>query len=288
MRVNLPYAPASGPAVEPVTLAEVRAHLRLPAEANYAVGTDTQTCTLPEANTYTLEVAGTGSVAVAAGSAVGTGWGSATAAGPVTFYVTQAGTVTLTVTEAAEDPGPPLVPAEQITAITLTRYPSDDTLLTDLVIAARLQVEKESGCALVTQEWVGSLDAFPPGPLQLGPPPVQSVEAVNYVDANGASQVLDPTLYQVDVRSWPARVVPVYGTVWPSTGPGVPNAVTVEFTSGFGATGADVPRDLRSAVLLTVGELYESREAASEAKREEVPLSVARLCSDYRARAGRF
>lgn len=190
----------------------------------------------------------------------------------------------------APETGPTVEPVTLSEALDHLRISGSDSdaVVEAAIVAAREQVETEAGCALVTQEWIGYLDRFPCGAVELPLPPVQSVEAVNYYDAAGVEQVLSPTLYVTDLVSWPARILPAYGTVWPVTEVGRPNAVSIEFTTGFGDDASDVPRKLRAAVLLLVGELYESREAASERPRSEVPLSVKNLCADFRARAGRF
>lgn len=57
----------------------------------------TQTTGSLALNTYTLWIVGTGSATVAANTAVGSGFGVATAGSPVTFIITTAGTVDVTV-----------------------------------------------------------------------------------------------------------------------------------------------------------------------------------------------
>lgn len=290
----MPLRLLTPPAAEPVSLAEARAHLRLPPAPNCALGTDTQTVPLPAAGVYTLAVTGTGSVAIAAGAApdgaVGSGWGTATAAAPVVVNVSAAGTVTLTVTEAPEvpeDPGPPIVPAvpaEEITAITLTPAQLDDDRIAALIETARLGCEVVTRRALITQTWELALDAFPASPgvagyagrspagaIELPHPPLQSVTSVVYVDAAGASQTLDPSAYVVDTRSEPGRLVPAYGTVWPATRHGYPSAVVITYVAGYGATGASVPRDIRNGILVRVGKLHEHPEGLVDKNVGEVP-----------------
>lgn len=159
-----------------------------------------------------------------------------------------------------------------------------DSIVEALITAAREHLETVTRRAFVTQEWELRLDAFPScngGLIELPLPPLQTVEAVLYVDAAGAAQTLDPSLYQVDAYSTPGRLLPAYGTTWPAT-QNVPNAVTVEFTAGYGDAAADVPRPLRQALLLLVGELYESREAAGDKARTELPFGVRALVSPFR------
>lgn len=81
-----------------------------PAATNYADGADdlsggAETVDLTTAGTgdYTLSVEGTAAVTVAAGTATGTGFGQATEGNPVTFNLTGAGTVTLTLDSGTLD-----------------------------------------------------------------------------------------------------------------------------------------------------------------------------------------
>jgi len=81
-----------------------------PAATNYADGDDdlsggaeTVDLTTPSTGDYTLSVYGTAAVTVAAGTATGTGFGQATEGTDVTFNLSGAGTVTLTLDSGALD-----------------------------------------------------------------------------------------------------------------------------------------------------------------------------------------
>jgi hypothetical protein len=87
-----------------------RALLMEPAATNYANntddlsgGADTIDLTAGGTGDYTLWVTGTAAVTVAAGTATGTGFGQATEGSPVTFNLTGAGTVTLTLDSGSLD-----------------------------------------------------------------------------------------------------------------------------------------------------------------------------------------
>lgn len=98
-------------------------------------------------------------------------------------------------------------------------------------------------------------DRFP-SEILLRRSPVQSVSSVAYVDTAGSTQTLVAnTDYTVDIYSKPARIVPAYGKFWPSTR-GHVNDVTVTYVGGYG-TAADVPDEIRMAVMLKTAQLYE-------------------------------
>lgn len=174
----------------------------------------------------------------------------------------------------------------------------DDSLIDALIGAARQAAEHRTRRSLVLQQWRLVLDQFPapgynigsanwygpqygisPGPmttlrpegttgfeLYLDHTPVRSVDSITYTDTNGTTQTLDPSQYKLDTVSEPCRIVPAYGTTWPGTRNEI-NAVTVNFTCGYGAAGGDaaasalaVPESIKSWIKLRIGAMYENRE----------------------------
>jgi uncharacterized phiE125 gp8 family phage protein len=64
-------------------------------------------------------------------------------------------------------------------------------------------------------------------------PPLQSVEEVTYVDADGVLQTLDPSVYQVSTHRRPGQIWLGTGQSWPAT-KDEREVVTVTFKAGFG------------------------------------------------------
>lgn len=112
-----------------------------------------------------------------------------------------------------------------------------DTRIGVLITALRQQAEQITGRALATGNFACTLDAFPggDGTIELHFGPVSAMVSLAYVDADGVSQTLTASDYQLDTASIPARLLPAYGTDWPSTRD-VPNAVTVTYTAGYGSS----------------------------------------------------
>ncbi len=169
-------------------------------------------------------------------------------------------------------------------------YSNDDVLIGALITAARQHAENDTRRALVTQTWRQVLDQFPapgvnigsanwygpqwgntPGPLTtlradgrtgfeiyLDHSPVVSVDSLQYIDQDGVTQTLASSAYKLDSVTAPARLVPAYGTTWPTTRNEI-NAVSVTYTCGFGAAAA-VPETIKRWMLLRIGALYENRE----------------------------
>jgi Phage gp6-like head-tail connector protein len=66
--------------------------------------------------------------------------------------------------------------------------------------------------------------------------------------------------FLVDADSEPPRIFPTYGTFWPMT-LRVPNAVQIFFTAGYGNDAADAPANLKVALMMAAGVMYQHREA---------------------------
>jgi uncharacterized phiE125 gp8 family phage protein len=150
----------------------------------------------------------------------------------------------------------------------------DDALITALIVAARQGAEHMTGRAIMPQTLELALDGFYDGMdsgltwggrhayrVTLPRPPLASITSVKYVDADGVLQTMASSDYQLDSHSEPARLVPAYGTCWPTTRC-QPNAVLIRYVAGYADANA-VPQDIRQWMLLRIGMLYENRESVN-------------------------
>ena len=162
----------------------------------------------------------------------------------------------------------------------------EDTLITALIAVATTLLEGRHGVlgrALITQQWEHRIDGFPTnGFIELPLPPLQTVEAVKYIDDAGTEQTVDSSDYVVDAELLVGRIRPAYNVTWPSTRC-EPHAVRIEFTAGYGVA-ADVPDPLKQAMLLLIGHFYLNREATSEKTIKGLPFAVEALISGYQFR----
>jgi uncharacterized phiE125 gp8 family phage protein len=149
-------------------------------------------------------------------------------------------------------------------------HADDDALITSMIRAAARTAEQHLNRALMTQEWLCSLDEFPAAGIVLARPRVQSVSSIVYTNPAGNDITLVSTAYTLDADTMPGLVRPVLGTSWPATRV-QPNAVRVTFSAGYGNDAAAVPDDVAVWVLMQVATLYRNREAFSQG------LSVAEL-----------
>jgi len=137
----------------------------------------------------------------------------------------------------------------------------DDTLVDDLILAARRHVEQRIWKSLITQTLELTLESLPVGAREIFLPggPVQSITSFGYVDTDGASQTLNTsTDMQLSNYSEPPWLVPAYNTNWPGTRKQVASA-TITYLAGYGTAGTDVPQDILAAMYLLIGNLYETR-----------------------------
>jgi len=155
---------------------------------------------------------------------------------------------------------------------------AEDGLVTTLVAAARLHVESLTGKALVTQSWRAVLDAWP-ADRAVGLPvkPVTALEAVRVFDETDDEHALDLDQFQLE----PGRVL------LPPAIEGVPSlrerlGIEIDYVAGFGVA-AEVPADLRRALLALVAHWFENRDAVIVAgSGAVVPAGFDRLVETWR------
>lgn len=168
------------------------------------------------------------------------------------------------ITEPSAEP----VSVTEAKAHLVVEHASDDTLIAMLVTAARKHVEARINRAIVRQKWRLTIDAFC-DPIDLKKQPVLSIDSVNYIDGDGVNQIVggdvspnNPSAYySLDLANGFVRKA--YGATWP-TPRYQAGAVWVDFWTGYANTTVSpnvaAPADLKMAVLLLVGHLYEHRE----------------------------
>lgn len=133
----------------------------------------------------------------------------------------------------------------------------EDDLVTALIAAARARAEWHTGRALLTQAWTLWLDAWPRDGIEIPLPPLQGVTRLTVYAPDDTPRTLDPSAYQVDASSAPARLR-LKENVSPPTDLRALNAVELVFTAGYGAAAA-VPAPIRQAILQIVADLHTNR-----------------------------
>lgn len=163
---------------------------------------------------------------------------------------------------------------------------AQDDLITALIKAVRGYAENYTRRAIMTQTLELRMSSFghPKHVIQLPRPPLQYVESVKYVDANGWVQTVSADTYQYSNTSTPGELAPVYGAWWPTTelGAEVLDAVRIRYVAGYAEVGSPigvdpangVPDDIKHWMKARVAQLYEYREAV-------VPGTLMNVPRDY-------
>jgi len=153
--------------------------------------------------------------------------------------------------------GPATEPVSLAEAKTQCRVTSsaEDSLLTDLISAARDAIEDYCGAKFAEQTirqdcscW-SDLAAVPFGPV--------SNAVVTYLDADGVSQTLASTVYRETTTGRSAHFSLKKGQAWPSV------FDTADAISVQGIVGETTPERVKHAMLLAISAWFDDRESAA-------------------------
>lgn len=141
---------------------------------------------------------------------------------------------------------------------------ADDTLVDDLVKAARQYVENYLDTSLINQVITEKITYWP-NVIKLSVNPVASVTSIVYTDENGDPQTLATNQYVVDNSGKLTTIHRAKDVTWPEVYM-ERNNITITYVAGYGATSASIPADLRQAVALVAIDYYENRANGVQAQ----------------------
>jgi uncharacterized phiE125 gp8 family phage protein len=154
-----------------------------------------------------------------------------------------------------------------------------DALIETCLRAAMAAIEGRIGKMLFQRRFLWVLEGWRDGSEQALPvAPVSGIISVTLVDAAEAEVVVPGSAYRLIPDLHRPRLAG-RGTALPVI-PG-DGLVKVVFDAGFGAVWADIPVDLRQAVLLLAGEFYEHRHDDG-AQTAGLPFGVVTLIERWR------
>lgn len=164
----------------------------------------------------------------------------------------------------------------------------DDTLIQEIYLpAAREACEQYLGASLAPQTLEYVLDAFPPDryyapgrEIDLPFGPVIGIDAIIYKAGN-----IDTSFADYNFAAYGDRVRLTQGSSWPNTDD-YPNAVTIRYEAGYSLPGASpdfypLPAALRSAILLTLAQIYDNCVQGTTCDITELPAGVHYLLDPY-------
>jgi len=156
---------------------------------------------------------------------------------------------------------------------------SEDALLASLISVAREHPERTTGLCLITQVWRLHLESLPEDRvIQIAKGPVQAVESLSIYDEVGEEVVLPAAGHVLDGTARPARLV-----LARNLNPAIAaSGIEIDFSAGFGESGAEVPDTLKRAMLMHVAQMFAFRGAvAVEDQPADVPAGYDRLVAPF-------
>ena len=116
--------------------------------------------------------------------------------------------------------------------------------------------------------------------------PVTSVDSIKYFDQDDNQQTLDTSVYAFDMVSMPARIFLKPNQTFPVLSERK-NAIEVRYKVGV-SSASDVDQAIKQAVLLTIGNYYENRQAVVTGTiATELPMNAKFLLDQYRVQVCR-
>lgn len=154
-------------------------------------------------------------------------------------------------------------------------HSDEDTLIEQLMLAATEFCENFQKRTYITRTRYEYLDKFS---LIIRPTysPLVAVTSIQYYDTGGVLQTLDSAYYRVDTANEPGRITEAYNYSWPSIR-NITNAVTVTYTSGYGATGDNVPDDIKTLIKQVIHYLWHRNGDIEELKKAKNMLWMRRI-----------
>lgn len=150
-------------------------------------------------------------------------------------------------------------------------FSDDDAVLSSTLASAIDYVEAVTGQQILPATLKYTLDRFPNArEIILPRPPLRSVNSIRYVGRDGSEVTFPADFYRVDAARRPGRIILLPGKCWPADSEAA--CVSIEFDAGP-YDDRPLSPSLRQAVLFLTGHWYEHREAATDRRIDEVPLT---------------
>ncbi len=125
---------------------------------------------------------------------------------------------------------------------------TEDSLITDMIVASRMQAENFLRRALITQTWKLSFDEYMNEEVLLPVTPVNAISSITVFDRAGTSQVIDTDVYYLSA----AKDILKLDTIL------FAHRIEVVFTAGYGDA-EDVPAPIKQGILSHIAAMYDAR-----------------------------
>ena len=140
---------------------------------------------------------------------------------------------------------------------------AEDTMLETLITTVRKWAEHLTGRAFITQTWDYYPKDWPVNDRLLIPKaPLQSITSIYYTDSDDDATEFTSTYYYTDILDDPGAAVLKYGYTWPSVTLRPYAPIKVIFVAGYGTAASTVPEPIKQWILIRCAEAYENREGS--------------------------
>ena len=154
----------------------------------------------------------------------------------------------------------------------------EDSLITDLISTARLQVENMLGRTLISRTMLYS-GPVPNGHcLVLPRPPLLAVTRLSVIGDDDQMVDIPTSDYKVSTRRDPGEISLDAHHGWRDYLAGC-TTIEIEFRAGYGDNPSDIPLPIKQAICLLLAQHYEYRDGAEH---PPVPMMVDALLMPYR------
>jgi len=140
----------------------------------------------------------------------------------------------------------------------------EDALLESYIKAARIVLENKVKCALVPTSYEMRLNVFR-DTITLPMPPISSTAGdlvITYINSTGGTSTCASTVYTVDYKSTPGKVLLAYDASWPTDVRDIEGAISIAFRSGYST--ATIPENAKLWLKYRVGVAYLHREPITQ------------------------
>ncbi len=145
----------------------------------------------------------------------------------------------------------------------------EDSTINSLIVQAREWCEDYQGKKYITQTLEAYLDEFPTSDIEFTfCSPIQVIESIKYIDAEGSENTVEPNSYILDDVSFVNKIVLAKNKKWPTVALQTVNGVKIRFVAGYGDIDT-VPETVKWAMILHMKTLYEDYKPEERKKIEE-------------------
>lgn len=146
---------------------------------------------------------------------------------------------------------------------------TEDSAVTDMIVAARMTAENWLRRSLINQVWKLAYDDTLPEVVYLPMGPVNSVTSVTVINRDSSTQLVDSSRYYLNS----ARTALMFDST--------PSGFQIEiiYNAGYGNDVSAVPMPIRQGILSHIASMYESR---GEPEQSGIPEQTLNLYAPYR------